>query len=395
MGDESLIQFTQSLIRAESVTPHNAGAIELVQDYCENLGFKGKIYSFGDGDTGKNARIHNLYTQYGTGANNLCFAGHTDVVPVGDASAWRHDPFAGNIVDGVMYGRGVSDMKGAIAAWCHACDAFIKQYPSFNGALSLLITGDEESHAINGTKLLLPAITRDGFKLSACLTGEPTNPKILGEMIKLGRRGSLNITLTTLGVQGHTGYPHLADNAAHHMVDMLKILQGWVIDAGNDFFEPSCLSVSTIDINNPAGNIIPARATAKINIRFNNIWHSESLIAHITQLWAGIDPAKYIAEFSCSGESFLTERGHLSQTITNAIAKVYDQSPDKSRLSSLAELSTTGGTSDSRFIKDYCPVLDFGLINATIHQVNECAHIEDIINLSKIYYETICGYFKV
>ncbi len=382
------LDIAKQLIAAPSITPNDAGAINIVKNQLEKLGFKSKIYEFGDGDaqSGKDAKITNLYAKYGEGAPNLCFAGHTDVVPIGDANAWLTNPFEPVIKDGVLYGRGIADMKGAIACWIEACAHFIHENPQFQGALSMLITGDEESHAVHGTKLLLPAITNDGEILNACLTGEPTCPKTLGDMIKIGRRGSLNITLKCFGIQGHTGYPHLADNATHRMVQMLQILNNWVIDQGNEFFEPSTLSVSTIDTGNSASNIIPANCTAKINIRFNNLHDSQSLKQKISELWQSIPHDKYHAEFSVSGESFLTPRGKLSETLSQAIKQITNITP---------ELSTTGGTSDSRFIKDYCEVCDFGLRNHSIHQINEHAAVHEIAQLSEIYYQFIKNYFGV
>jgi succinyl-diaminopimelate desuccinylase len=332
--------------------------------------------------------VDNLYARLGTGQPNFVFAGHTDVVPVGDNGAWTRDPFAGEVADGVLHGRGASDMKGAIAAFTAAVARFLDKHGAPNGSISLLITGDEEGPAVNGTRKMLEALAADGEVFDACITGEPTNPDELGDMVKIGRRGSLNGYLTAFGTQGHTGYPHLADNAAHRMVELLKALIDLELDAGSDHFQASTLAISTIDIANPATNVIPAEAKAVFNIRFNDLHSSatleEKLRAVLDEAAGG--SAHYALEIVCSGESFLTPPGDLSEMLTEACLEVVGRRP---------ELSTTGGTSDSRFIKDYCPVVDFGLVGKTMHKVDEQVPVADVEGLSRIYGKVLDRYFGV
>ena len=377
------VELTQKLIQCPSVTPHEGGALDLLQSVLEELGFTCTRLPFSEEGTDD---VDNLYARLGDGEPNLCFAGHTDVVPVGDREGWDDDPFQGLIKGGMLYGRGAADMKGAIACWVSAVSAYLEKQGRPKGALSLLITGDEEGPSINGTKKMLPAITKMGEKLDACVTGEPTNPTALGEMVKIGRRGSLNVTITVTGVQGHTGYPHLADNAAHRLVSMLKALTDWEIDRGSEHFQPSTLAISTIDIGNPATNIIPGTAKAVFNIRFNDLHSSDSLEKKYRAILdeAIGDGGQYELDIKVSGESFLTPPGQLSDLVSEACEAVIGQRP---------ELSTTGGTSDSRFIKDYCPVLDFGLVGQTMHKTNECVAVSDIEALGKIYQNVIEGYF--
>ena len=378
------VELTQQLIQCPSVTPQEGGALDLLQSVLEEMGFTCTRLPFSEEGTDD---VDNLYARIGNGAPNLCFAGHTDVVPVGDRDGWTDGPFEGLIKDGMLYGRGAADMKGAIACWVAAVSNYLETHGELEGALSLLITGDEEGPSINGTKKMLPAITKMGEKLDACVTGEPTNPKVLGEMVKIGRRGSLNVTITVTGIQGHTGYPHLADNAAHRLVSMLKALTDWEIDGGSEHFQASTLAISTIDIGNPATNIIPGTAKATFNIRFNDLHTSESLEKKYREIMdeAIGEGGTYELDIKVSGESFLTPPGLLSELVSNACEKILGKRP---------ELSTTGGTSDSRFIKDYCPVLDFGLVGQTMHKVNECVAVDDIEALTEIYQNIIEGYFQ-
>jgi len=315
------------------------------------------------------------------------FAGHTDVVPVGAEAEWSQDPFGGTIVDGTLYGRGASDMKGSIASFTAAVSRYLDGNGRPPGSISLLITGDEEGPAINGTKRMLEALAEQGETFDACVTGEPTNPEQLGEMIKIGRRGSLNGWLTARGKQGHTGYPHLADNAAHRLVKLLQALIDMPLDDGSEHFQASTLSVSTIDIGNSATNIVPGSAKAVFNIRFNDL-HSgasleEKVRAVLTETAGGED--RYDLDITVSGESFLTPPGSLSETLSAACEQVLGRKP---------ELSTTGGTSDSRFIKNYCPVVDFGLVGKTMHQVDERVAVSDVETLADIYHETLVRFFS-
>jgi succinyl-diaminopimelate desuccinylase len=377
------VALTQDLIRCPSVTPADEGALDLLQRVLEGLGFACTRLPFEEDGTDP---VDNLYARLGTESPNLCFAGHTDVVPVGSADQWTVDPFAAEIKDGMLVGRGASDMKGAIAAWVAAVSQRLSQVGPVPGSISLLITGDEEGPSINGTQKMLPALAARGEVIDHCITGEPTNPTDLGTMMKIGRRGSLNGYITVEGVQGHTGYPHLADNAAHRLALMMAALVNWKIDDGSDHFEPSVLSITQALVDNAATNVIPAKATARFNIRFNDLHSGASLTKDLQNLLtdAAGEGAKFKLDVIISGESFLTPPGLLSDLLSEACESVTGHKPD---------LSTTGGTSDSRFIKDYCPVVDFGLVGQTMHQVDERVAVSDIAALSEIYARVIDRYF--
>jgi succinyl-diaminopimelate desuccinylase len=375
------VALTQDLIRCPSVTPEEGGALDLLQEVLEGLGFTCHRLKFSDAGT---PDIDNLYARLGDAAPNLCFAGHTDVVPPGPVERWSSDPFSGEIRNGEVHGRGAADMKGAIACWIAAVARRLGKGP-IPGSISLLITGDEEGPAVNGTVKMLQWLAEQGETLDACITGEPTNPETLGEMMKIGRRGSLNGTLTVEGIQGHVAYPHLADNAAHRLVAMLDALIGEPLDAGSTHFQPSVLQVTGIESGMEATNIIPGSARAAFNARFNDLHTSESLTAMLrARLDKAAGGAAYGLDIKVSGESFYTPPGPLSDLVSTAVEKVLGIRP---------ELSTTGGTSDSRFIKDHCPVLDFGLVGQTMHKVDERVAIADIENLTAIYEAAIDGYF--
>ena len=375
------VALTQDLIRCPSVTPEEGGALDLLQGVLEGLGFTCHRLRFSDAGT---PDVDNLYARLGETAPNLCFAGHTDVVPPGPVARWSSDPFSGEIRDGEVQGRGAADMKGAIACWVAAVARQLDKGP-VGGSISLLITGDEEGPAINGTAKMLQWLTEQDETLDACITGEPTNPEVLGEMIKIGRRGSLNGVLTVEGVQGHVAYPHLADNAAHRLVAMLDALVAAPLDEGSEHFQPSVLQVTGIESGMEATNIIPGSARAAFNARFNDLHTSETLTAMLRKrLDKTAAGAVYGLEISVSGESFYTPPGPLSDLVGDAVEKVLGSRP---------ELSTTGGTSDSRFIKDHCPVLDFGLVGQTMHKIDERVAVADIENLTAIYEAVIEGYF--
>jgi len=375
------IELARALIRRPSVTPDDAGSIDVLKAALEGAGFVCHDLTFSDEDT---PDVRNLYARLGTTAPNFCFAGHTDVVPVGDAAAWSVDPFAADIVDGEIYGRGASDMKSAVAAFAAAAAAFaVARNNAFGGSISLLITGDEEGPSINGTKKVLQWMSDNGEKIDVCIVGEPTNPNQLGEMIKIGRRGSMSCHLTLTGTQGHVAYPHLADNPIPRLIRMLSFLTGAELDQGNDHFQPSSLAVTSIDVGNPATNVIPARATAMFNIRFNDEHTSASLEALLRQAFDEVG-GDYALKIQVSGESFITPPGPLSDLIADAVRETLGVEP---------ELSTTGGTSDARFIKDYCPVAEFGLVGQTMHKVDERAAVSDIEALAKIYGLVLDGYF--
>ncbi len=374
----------QKLIRCPSVTPKDAGALDVLQTTLEQLGFHCHRLPFGG--EGR-PQIDNLYARWGKTAPNLCFAGHTDVVPEGDASAWSHDPFAGEIRDGFLWGRGAADMKAAIACFVAAAARTIDRPDKVKGSISLLITGDEEGSAVDGTVKVLAWLKQQGEVLDHCIVGEPTNPTQLGEMIKIGRRGSLTGHLVVRGIQGHTAYPHLADNPCHHLVRMLDAVTREPLDTATEHFQASTLQVSTIDVGNPASNVIPEKARATFNIRFNDRHTGASLeqwLRHKFDSAAGPN-TRWDLSMHVSGESFLTPPGHLSAILTKVIQE---------RLGRAPELSTTGGTSDARFIKNYCPVAEFGLVGQTMHKVDERCRIDDITALTDIYAAALEQYFK-
>ncbi|MDH3474403.1 MAG: succinyl-diaminopimelate desuccinylase [Rhodospirillales bacterium] len=375
------IDLTRRLIRCPSVTPAEGGALDLLQEVLEGLGFTCHRLPFGEPDT---ETVDNLYARLGEAGPNLCYAGHTDVVPVGDPAHWSVDPFAGELRDGWLYGRGAVDMKGAIAAFVSALSSFLaRRGAGFGGSLSLLITGDEEGPAVNGTRKVLDWLAARGETLDACLVGEPTSDERLGDMIKIGRRGSMTCRLSVRGTQGHTAYPHLADNPLHPLVRMLAALTGAALDQGSAHFPPSSLQLTTIDVGNPASNVIPAQARAAFNIRFNDAHSGASL-----ERWlrARLDEAggDYGLEVTVSGESFLCPPGPFSDLVSGAVRSVAGFAP---------ALGTTGGTSDARFIKDHATVAELGLLNATAHKVDERVSLADLEQLTAIYGAVLDGYF--
>ncbi|MEH6752745.1 MAG: succinyl-diaminopimelate desuccinylase [Alphaproteobacteria bacterium] len=383
------IALAQALIQCPSVTPADAGALGVLADALGQIGFACHRLPF---QTPNTPDVENLYARLGNGGQNFCFAGHTDVVPVGDADDWSRDPFSGEIVDGALHGRGAADMKSAIAAFTVAVERLIERHgapESWNtpGSISLLITGDEEGPAINGTRRVLEWLSERGETLDACIVGEPTNPDALGDMIKIGRRGSTTGDVVVRGTQGHTAYPHLANNPVHHLVRMLSALTAEPLDSGTEHFQPSTLQVTTVDVGNPANNVVPAKAHATFNIRFNDLHSSDSLDAWVRQTFnaaLGDTDAGYELSFRVTGEAFLTPPGPLSEAISTAVAGVTGRRP---------ELSTTGGTSDARFIKAYCPVAEFGLVGQTMHKVDEHVATDDIVKLTEIYLSVLETYF--
>jgi succinyl-diaminopimelate desuccinylase len=379
-GEIDPVELTQQLIRCPSVTPAEGGALDLLERELAALGFVCHRLPFEEPGT---ERVDNLYARLGAARPNFCFAGHTDVVPVGDEAAWSSGPFAGEIRDGLLFGRGASDMKGAIAAFVAAVAGHLKAHGAPKGSISLLITGDEEGPSVNGTRKMLDWLAARSETLDACLVGEPTNPNELGEMVKIGRRGSLTGQLTVHGKQGHTAYPHLADNPVHRLVAMLHAITNAPLDEGTAHFQPSTLQVSTVDVGNPATNVIPASARATFNIRFNDLHSGASLELWLREVFDA-SAARYELAVRVSGEAFLTPPGAFSALIAGAVEAVTGRRP---------ELSTSGGTSDARFIKDFCPVAEFGLVGQTMHQVDERSAVGDIEGLSAIYGKILEDYF--
>ena len=379
------LNLSQALIKCPSVTPDSGEALDVLQDILSEMGFRCEQVNFSAADT---PDVNNLYAKFGHSSPNFCFAGHTDVVPVGDLEAWTVDPFGAEIKKGMLCGRGASDMKTAIACFVAAVSRFIDTRDNnFKGSISLLITGDEEGPAINGTKKLLEWITEKGDVLDACLVGEPTNPNELGDMIKIGRRGSLNGYLTVSGTQGHTAYPHLADNPIHLIVKMLETITSKELDQGTDHFQASTIQVSTIDVDNPATNVIPAKARATFNVRFNDLHKATDIERWVRE---GFDTVtkqtdgSYDLITKVSGEAFLSPPGQLSAVLSGAVTEVTGRTP---------VLSTSGGTSDARFIKDYCPVAEFGMVGATMHKIDESVKLVDLEALTAIYTTTLKNYF--
>jgi succinyl-diaminopimelate desuccinylase len=364
------VELTADLIREHSVTPDASGALVLLAEKLRELGFETFIEVFDE----HGPKVPNLYARRGSAAPNFCFAGHTDVVPIMRRDDWDSDPFEADIRDGVLYGRGAADMKGAIAAYVCAVEELLAQGEPA-GSLSLLLTGDEEGPGLDGTKRMLKWLEEKGEQLDLCLVGEPTNPDHLGEMLKIGRRGSLHGIITAHGKPGHVAYPHRADNPIPKLVEIVAALTADPIDDGNQHFQPTNLEVLDLRVGNDADNVIPADARARFNVRFNNLHTPESLMSLIEARCArpGHD---FDIDFRLSGDAFLTPPGTLSLAVQEAVEKVTGHKP---------ELSTSGGTSDARFIKDVCPVVEFGLVGATMHKANEQAAVSDIRQLSEIY----------
>ena len=376
------IELARDLIRCASVTPADAGALGILEKTLKKIGFTCHRLAFSAENT---PDVDNLYARFGTGTPNFCFAGHTDVVPVGDEGGWTIPPFEARIEGDRLYGRGASDMKTAVAAFAVAAQRFLAERGDrFTGSISFLITGDEEGPAINGTKKVLEWLTEQGETLDACIVGEPTNPEELGDMIKIGRRGSLVVDLAVRGVQGHSAYPHLADNPVSKLVKMLDALDSTPLDDGNDHFQASTLAITTIDVGNPATNVTPAQAFARFNVRFNDEHTSDSIIAWVKKTCDAVS-LDYDIDVHITGESFITTPGPLSNILSQAVKKSTGRTP---------ELSTTGGTSDARFIKDYCPVAEFGMSGQTMHKTDENVPLADIKALTDIYQTVLEEYFQ-
>jgi succinyl-diaminopimelate desuccinylase len=370
------IELSQELIRHESITPDKGDALDLLAEKLSALGFECHKLVFEEEGTDP---VPNLYARLGSGSPNFCFAGHTDVVPVGASANWSVAPFAATIKDGQLYGRGASDMKSAIAAFVAATDRMISDKGDLKGSISFLITGDEEGPAINGTRKVLDWLNKRGEKLDFCLVGEPTNPQEMGQMIKVGRRGSLHGMLCVTGVQGHVAYPHMAHNPIPDLVRILAELNKEPLDEGNTLFQPSNLEIVNIDVGNDSHNVIPETAKARFNVRFNNEYTPDELKAELTRRMARAG-VKYDIEWWVSGDSFLTQKGPLSDAVSKAVTKNTGRTP---------ELSTTGGTSDARFIKNACPVVEFGLVGATMHKIDEHVAVQDVRVLADIYTDVL------
>ncbi len=376
----SELKLAKDLIRKPSITPKDAGAINLLAKNLRSIGFNCKIINF------KN--IKNLYAKLGKSSPNFCYAGHTDVVPPGNVKNWTTNPFKPIVRNNKLIGRGANDMKASIACFVAAVSRFKNENKNFKGSISLLITGDEEGIAVNGTKRLIKYLKRKREKINFCIVGEPTNPNKLGEMIKIGRRGSLTGRLTIIGSQGHVAYPHRANNPSNTLIKILKKIKDLKLDKGTKNFQPSNLEITKINIDNHADNVIPGSAEAVFNIRFNDKHTSSSLKNKLNKIFKAVTKAnksRFKIIYEVSGEAFLTKPNKTTYMVQNIIKKVTGLKP---------KLSTSGGTSDARFIKNIAPCLEFGLVGKTMHKIDESVSVSDLKKLTKIYKNILVSYFK-
>ena len=376
----SELKLAKDLIRKPSITPKDAGAIGLLAKNLRSIGFNCKIINF--------RNVKNLYAKLGGPSPNFCFAGHTDVVPPGNIKNWTTNPFKPIVKNNKLIGRGANDMKASIACFVAAVSRFKNQNKNFKGSISLLITGDEEGIAVNGTKRVVKYLKRKREKINFCIVGEPTNPNKLGEMIKIGRRGSLTGRLTVIGSQGHVAYPHRANNPSNAMIKILKRIKDLKLDEGTKNFQPSNLEVTKINIDNHADNVIPGSAEAVFNIRFNDKHSSGSLKKKLNKIFKAvskINKSKFKVNYEVSGEAFLTKPNKTTYMVQNIVKKITGLKP---------KLSTSGGTSDARFIKNISPCLEFGLVGKTMHKIDENVSVSDLKKLTKIYENILLNYFK-
>ena len=379
------LQLAKELIRFPSITPIDAGVMKFLEKKLKRLGFKTKILEFKEKGF---QPVKNLYAKLGSKKPNFMFAGHVDIVPPGNIKAWTVNPFKPSIKKGHLIGRGANDMKSSVAAFVSAVSTFLSKNKKFNGSISLLITGDEEGDAVNGTRKVVEYLKKKREKINYCLVGEPTNPNKLGEMIKIGRRGSMTGKIKIKGEQCHVAYQHRGNNPSTSLVQILKEIKDIKFDKGNKHFQPTNLEVTKININNNADNVIPGSAEATFNIRFNNIHSSNSIKKKLNKIFKKItkkNKSKFKIDYRVSGEAFLTKPNKTTFMIQNIIKKITKIKP---------KLSTTGGTSDLRFIKTISPGLEFGLVGKTMHKVDEAVSLNDLKNLTKIYESILQNYFK-
>ena len=370
------IILTQNLVRCPSITPKDEGAQAVLTDILKGWGFSTETLVFGE--------IINFFSRLGTEGPHICFAGHTDVVPVGDENSWTYPPFGAVIADGRLFGRGTADMKANIACFVAAVGRYLQKHGQPKGSISFLITGDEEGPAVDGTIKVLEWMKAMGQIPDAAIVGEPSNPEKLGDEIKIGRRGSLVCGLTVHGVQGHTAYPQRADNPLPRLIKMLDALCNYTFDNGSEFFPATNLQVTSVDVGNKASNVIPASGTAKFNVRFCDKWSSATLIAKIHEILDSCG-GKYELTTSCNAESFITQPGPFTKIVQDAVHVATGRVP---------AMTTGGGTSDARFISKYCQVVELGLINETIHKVDEYVRVDDVEKLTQIYLDILERYFK-
>ena len=379
------LQLAKELMKFPSITPRDAGVMKFLEKKLKKMGFKTKILNFKE----KNFQpVKNLYARLGSKGPNFCFAGHLDVVPPGNIKDWTVNPFRPSIKKGHLIGRGANDMKGSVAAFVSAVSIFLNNNKNFTGSISLLITGDEEGDAVNGTKKVVDYLKKRNEKINFCLVGEPTNPNKLGEMIKIGRRGSLSGKIEIIGTQGHVAYPHRANNPSTIIIKILNELKNIKFDKGTKNFQPTNLEITKINIDNNADNVIPKTANATFNIRFNNKHSSVLIKKKINKILSKINKknkSKFKIDYKVSGEAFLTKQNATTNMIRNVVKKITKIKP---------KLSTTGGTSDARFLKNISPCLEFGLVGKTMHKVDEAVSLKDLKKLTKIYANILDKYFS-
>lgn len=372
-----IVELLQDLIKFQSVSPSDAGAMDWITDLLKSLGFKCININGADSIT------KNLYASIGKGEKNLCFAGHLDVVPSGAENDWLYPPFSGAIKDGMVYGRGAVDMKGAIASYLFSVMRFLKEGKNFS-RLSFILTSDEEGTGKYGTIKVVEFLKENNISITDCIIGEPTSVDFVGDMVKIGRRGSINFSLEIHGLQGHVAYPDLALNPINKLMEILYDLKGHPIDLGYDFFQPSHLEITSIDVGNKTANIIPSAASAKFNIRFNPNYTAEKLVEWVSDI-CDKHNIKYTLSHDSNSEAFLSSKGRLYDITLKTLSERTEITP---------RVSTSGGTSDARFIKELCPVLEIGLRNEKAHHVNESVSIDDLKKLSEIYYNILINYFQ-
>ena len=382
------IKLTQTLVKCQSITPKDDGALLVVQNHLNSMGFDCSPLLFsGNGSY----EVKNLFATIGSDGPHLAFAGHTDVVPPGNESSWKHPPFSAIIEGDKLYGRGTEDMKSNIACFISATEKFLKKNgKNFGGKISFIITGDEEGEAINGTPQIMEWTKKQNIKIDHCLVGEPTSNAKIGDKVKIGRRGSINFFLTVKGVQGHTANGHRAQNPVHCLTKLISNILEKPLDEGNEFFLPTAIQIPTFDVGNPAHNVIPEYASATINIRFNDLHTPESLIQWLNEkidsIFANLENATCKVQNEISARSFLNKPGNLCKIVSKSISQATGKNEEP-------ELATDGGTSDARFIKNYCEVIELGIRNQTLHQVDEFVYLDDLNELTKIYYKILENYF--
>lgn len=386
--DFNTTKLTQALVRCKSVTPIDDGAIEIIQNHLSSLGFTCTPLLFSDPNS---YDVKNLYASIGSSGRHLAFAGHTDVVPAGNEDSWRFPPFSATIEDGKLYGRGTEDMKSNIACFMAATNKFIEKYSkNFGGIISFIITGDEEGQAINGTPKIMEWTKKQDISIDHCIVGEPTSDQSIGDKIKIGRRGSINFFLTVKGIQGHTANGHRAENPVHHLTKLLTNILAEPLDNGNAYFLPTSIQVPTFDVGNSAHNVIPELAKATINIRFNDEHTPESLIdwvkEKIDEVFFKVKNASCHFKEEISARSFINKEGQLTDIISKSISEATGRNEK-------LELATDGGTSDARFIKNYCETAELGIRNQTLHQIDEFVYLKDLDELENIYLNILENYF--